>query len=49
MSKKNTKVQCYDSMRSSTASQRSNTPNTTQPAKPKPTFVPPAQNVKKSS
>lgn len=34
---------------STTASQRSNTPNTTSPVKTKPAFTPPAQNVTKSS
>lgn len=49
MSEKNKKVQLNESMMSSTASQRSSTPNTTKPAKAKPAFTPPAQNVKKSS
>lgn len=38
-----------ESMKSTTASQRSNTPNTTQPVKTKPAFTPPPQNVTKSS
>lgn len=42
-------VSVGDSMRSTTASQRSNTPNTTQPVKTKPVFTPPPQNVNKNS